>query len=199
MRLDRRNRVLWAVLGLALLAAGLAGLLAAGGVLGERVTVTPLVPDGLARPVTRASRTLTLGATLALALLAVGVGWRLVRAQLRREPRHGRLADLELLPTATEPAGPAGRTLIRGQAVLRTLEEDLEHVRGVRLARVGLLGTGDRPDLRLWLDVDDGADVTAVRAGADAAFERLGVSTGWRPRDVDITVRILVPARLPRS
>src|SRR5262245_1906841 len=139
MRTDRRNRVLWAALALLLLAAGLAGLLASGGALGARVAATPLLPEALARPVERASRALTLGGALALALLAVVAGWRLVRAQLRREPRRSRLTDLELLPTAPE-SGPGGRTLVRGQAMLRALEEDLERVRGVRRAGVRLLG-----------------------------------------------------------
>jgi hypothetical protein len=191
--------VLWTILALVLLVTGLAGLLAAGGALGRHVAASPLVPSGLARTVERSSRGLTLSGALDLALLALGGGWALARAQLRRERRHSRLTDLELLPGTPEPAAPGGRTLVRGQALLRTLEEDLERVHGVRLASVRLRGTAELPALLLWLDVDDGTDVTAVRAGAEAAFERLAVTTGWQPRDLDVTVRIRVPARLPRT
>jgi hypothetical protein len=189
--MDRRHRIRLAMLGLLLLAAGAAGLLAGADVVGAPVADSPVLPDWL---VARWDRypPWNLVAVGIAALLLAWYGWRLVRAQLRRGGGRAQMDDLEY--RATEPGrqdANRGRTTVRAAAISHSTEKALERVRGVERALVGLFGNPYAPELRARLDIDANTDLTQLRRNISAALERLAATTGMPPRSADITLRLV--------
>jgi membrane protein implicated in regulation of membrane protease activity len=189
--MDRRNRVRFALLGLLLLAAGVAGLLAGARVVGAPAAGSAVLPDWL---VARWDRyhPWNLVAVGIAALLLAWYGWRLMRAQLRRGGGRAEMGDLEY--RATEPGHQdtnRGRTTVRAAAISHSTENALERVRGVERALVGLFGSPYAPELRARLDVDANADLTQLRRNVSAVLERLAATTGIPPRSADITLRLV--------
>ena len=189
--MDRRNRVRLALLGLLLLAVGVAGLLVGADVFEAPAADSAVLPDWL---VARWDRydPWNLVAVGIVALLLAWYGWRLVRAQFRRGGGRAQMGDLEY--RAAEPGrqnADRGRTTVRAAAISRSTEKALERVRGVERALVGLFGSPYEPELRARLDVDANADLTQVRRNVSAALERLATTTGMPPRSADITLRLV--------
>ena len=81
--MDRRNRIRFALLGLLLLAAGVAGLLTGADVVEAPAAGSPILPDWLVARWDRYNPWNLVAVAIA-ALLVAWYGWRLVRAQLRR-------------------------------------------------------------------------------------------------------------------
>jgi hypothetical protein len=189
--MDRRNRVRLALLGLLLLAFGVAGLLARADVFGAPAASSAVLPEGL---VARWDRydPWNLVAVGIVALLLAWYGWRLVRAQLRRGGGRAQMGDLEY--RAAEPGrqdADRGRTTVRAAAISHSTEAALERVRGVERAVVGLFGSPYEPELRARLDVNANADLTQLRHNVSAVLERLATTTGMPPRSADITLRLI--------
>jgi hypothetical protein len=174
-----------ALAGLVLLTAGIAGLLAGSGVLGAGAADGPVLPAWLAGAVARAPRVpVCLLAGLAALLLMLS-GWVLLarRGTRAATPPAPAFGDLDL----TRP--PAGRTVVRGPAVVGGLERDLARIDGVTAAMVGLSGDRDRPRLRAELAVEPGTEVAKVRADVHTALDRLTATTGLEPVAAEITFR----------
>jgi hypothetical protein len=189
--MDRRNRVRFALLGLLLLGAGVAGLLAGAGVFGAPAAGSAVLPDWL---VARWDRyhPWNLVVVGVAALLLAWYGWRLVRAQLLRGGGRAEMGDLEYLAAApAQQDADRGRTTVRAAAISHGTEAALERVRGVERALVGLFGSPDAPELRARLDVDANADLTRLRRNVSAVLERLAATTGLPPRSADITLRLV--------
>ena len=189
--MDRRNRIRLALLGLLLLAVGVAGLLVGADVFEAPAADSAILPAWL---VARWDRydPWNLVAVGVVALLLAWYGWRLVRAQLRRGGGRTQMGDLEY--RAAEPGrqdAGRGRTTVRAAAISRGTEASLERVRGVERAIVGLFGSPYAPELRARLDVDANADLTQLRSNISAALERLATTTGMPPRSADITLRLV--------
>jgi membrane protein implicated in regulation of membrane protease activity len=189
--MDRRNRIRFGLLGLLLLAAGVASLLAGSSVVGAPAAGSPVLPDWLVARWDRYNPW-NLVAVGVAALLLAWYGWRLVRAHLRRGGGRAEMGDLEY--GATEPGrqdADRGRTTVRAAAISHSTEKALERVRGVERALVGLFGSPYEPELRARLDVDANADLTQLRRNVSAVLERLAATTGIPPRSADITLRLV--------
>ena len=189
--MDRRNRVRLALLGLLLLAFGVAGLLARADVFGAPAASSAVLPEGL---VARWDRydPWNLVAVGIVALLLAWYGWRLVRAQLRRGGGRAQMGYLEY--RAAEPGrqdANRGRTTVRAAAISHSTEKAIERVRGVERALVGLFGNPYAPELRARLDIDANTDLTQLRRNISAVLEHLAATTGMPPRSADITLRLV--------
>lgn len=148
---DRVNRLVLTVLGAALLALAVVGLVASAGGFGRRVADAPLygrVPRGWFETNGWALWLVALFGVL-VALLAL----RWLLAQVHSE----RVTRLDLERDLAE-----GRTLLGGGALTSAVVADVETLPGVRRAGASLLGTS-RPWLRLTVDLDERADIAEVR------------------------------------
>jgi hypothetical protein len=189
--MDRRNRVRLALLGLLLLAVGVAGLLVAANVFDAPTADSAILPEWLVARWDRYNPW-NLVVVGVVALLLAWYGWRIVRAQFRRAGGRAQMGDLEYRAAESGRQDPGrGRTTVRAAAISRGTEETLERVRGVERAAVGLFGSPYEPELRARLDVDASADLTQVRDNVSLALERLATTTGMPPRSADITLRLV--------
>ena len=189
--MDRRNRIRFALLGLLLLAAGVAGLLAGADMFDAPAADSAILPDWLVARWDRYNPWNLVAVAIA-ALLLAWYGWRLMRAQLRRGGGRTQMGDLEY--RATEPGrqdANRGRTTVRAAAISHSTEKALERVRGVERALVGLFGSPHEPELRARLDVNANTDLTQLRRNISAALEHLATTTGTPPRSADITLRLV--------
>ena len=123
--MDRRNRIRFALLGLLLFAAGVAGLLAGADVFEAPAAASVVLPERL---VARWDRydPWNLVAVGVVALLLAWYGWRLVRAQFRRGGGRAPMGDLEYraAESGRQDAG-RGRTTVRAAAVSHGTEAAL--------------------------------------------------------------------------
>lgn len=191
---DRRNRVLWTIIALLLLAAGVAGLLTANGVFGDGLRTTPILPDSVNDAVGKVARGLALGVTAVVGLLLALLGWRLVRPQfLRGGGRH----DVSDLPVH-DGSGGRGRTVVRGTALAKAVERDMSRLHGVDKALVGLYRERGTAELRTSLDVPAGVAVAGVRREFGRALDRFHATTGIQPADIDVTLRVVPGAKRSR-
>jgi len=179
------NRVLWTVIGLVLLAAGVAGVLANRGWLPGADRDAPLLWPALLdwwRDIDPWGLVLTGLLGLVVALL----GLILLLSELRR---RGARALGELRFAQTQP----GHTRIRGPVVGHGLERDLARDPGIRAAAVVVTGAAPAPELWIQLDLERQADLTAVRAYVDAALARFSRTYSLQPRKLDVTARVVGP------
>jgi hypothetical protein len=180
------NRVVLAILGGCLLAAGVLGALVASGAV-ESGSVDRIVPfrrtwdrwtditwtDGPLWIVLAAALALTvLAAILALRQLVPGA--------------PGDADDLVL------QRGERGRTVVRGRALRRGLRREAELVGGVRRARVDAIRPADGgPDVHYRLDVDGTRAVRDVGGEVNArGRERLRVMLGLPAPRAATTIRV---------
>lgn len=192
------NRILWSVLGLMLLAAGIGGVLASLDRLPWLDADAPLLSSDLVSAWRRWgvwAPILSTAIGLALALL----GFALVRAQTRPAggPSLPELAVSEVAGRGRaagghEPAAAvAGTTLVASRTLARALSKDLMRNRSVDSASAHLSGTADDPRLRLHLSLLPGADLGRMHEYVDAALERFNATSGLRSRVADVDVRIV--------
>ncbi len=162
------ERLLLTLLGLALLAAGVIGVLVGFEVFGGPRSYRPIL-DPLAVDLLRAqpllSRLVAIAAGLVLVIL--GMVW------LARSLRPERKPDLYL-------DGGAGSTLrVTASAATDALAADAETLPGVARAKARLVGSTSAPALRLTLWLTDGADVGTVwRDVEQAVLSRARSSLG---------------------
>lgn len=179
------NRVLWTVIGLVLLAAGVAGVLANRGWLPGADADAPLLWPELRhwwREIDPWGLVVTglLGAVVAL------LGLILLAAEFRS---RGAPALGELRLAHERP----GSTRVRGPVVGHGLERDLTRDPGIHAAAVAITGTAPRPELWVRLDLERQADLATVREHVDGALDRFARTYGLRPRKLDITTRVVGP------
>lgn len=206
--MDTVNRMLWSVIATLLLAAGVLGLLAGLQMSPNTVLVSPELRHDWQR-----LGTWPLAVGGVLGLLVAWLGWRLLRAELRRGGRRS-LPDVELPSTADHTPTPshaghtavrpsldelpplapdtraAGRTSVRSPALAHGAERDFERIPDVRRALVGLFGDTAHPELRARLDVAPGTSVTHLSRAVADGLDRFAATSGLLPAPVRITVRL---------
>jgi hypothetical protein len=186
------NRVLWAVVGLLLLALGVFGTLASLG----RLPRVP--PDSVLLPVSRDATWHRFGtwspvATIAAGLVVMLLGWLLLRAELRR--RQGRAMSELVLPSTAVPG--AGATVVESGILEKALSRDLSGQRPLTGATAYLTGEPTRPTLTLRLAAAPDADLGQVKDIVDGALRRFAATSGVSPRIGDVDVRIADPSARP--
>lgn len=178
----RANRVVLAVLGLLLLAAGVFTLLVGLGVLGadqaDRTVVDPAVDD-----VARMGWFWPVVGVVALVVAALSARWLVVQA------RTDRLARLRL-----DDDADGGRTLLEGSALARAVEDEIGDLPGVTRVSAHLSGTSSSPRLHLRVRLDgrvDPADVHRAITDGVLAHVRQALEVDRLPARVELD--------LPRS
>ncbi len=164
------DRTLTMLLGLVLLVAGVLATLVGFGVFGTFRAQRPLIDPVLSSWIGQhavASRWIAIGA--GIVLLLVGLWW--AARSLRPEPQ----------PDVTLSESPGERLTVEHAAICDAVRHDAEAVDGVSRARVRLVGTAQRPALRLNLSLVEGSDVRDVWADLDGrvlarARQAFGVS-----------------------
>jgi hypothetical protein len=188
------NRVLWSVIGLVLLAAGVLGVLASQGWLAG---VDPDQPVLTAATIQRWNSwgNWTLVATTALAVVLAVLGVLLIIRQLQRGVGV-RLRDMLVRerPSATagaaaqQPPPGSGKTRVASNALHHALTNDLETDRHVRRAAVRITGQPPHPHLHVRLATTADADVAGLADAFDRAVARFSMTTGLRPEVTEVTV-----------
>jgi hypothetical protein len=150
---DRTRTIL---LGLVLLAASVLTLLLGYGVFGtyraQRPLIDPLLVAWTSTHVD-AARWIAIG--VGVVLFAIGLRWTL--RSLRPEPR----------PDVSLSELPGERLTVEHSAICDAVRHDAETITGVSRARVRLVGTPERPALRIALTLVEGTDVRDVWADLD--------------------------------
>ncbi len=169
--IDRVNRTLLALLGLLLTVAGLVGLALGFEVFGARRSEGSMLPGRLERFFQDHGWAWLLVALAALVVALLALRWLL--AQLHRQ----RVTEIPL-----ERHQGSGATRLRAGAVTDALCQEVEGYRGVERADGRLIRDPQRPDLLLRVDLNERADIAALRrrieGGAVAhARQALGVET----------------------
>jgi hypothetical protein len=178
-RVVRANRVIIGLIGLILLLAGVAGLLAGFGVFGSTLKNEAVLSGRVDRFTERAWFWPTLAAlTAIIALLAL---WWLI-AQLRTD----RLRGIDL-----RPSGRDGQTYLRGDAITDAIEKEVESYRGVSRTRARLSGTHTAPRLTLIVTLDGRVSAGEVRHRVEEQaldHARRALKTDSLPTRVDLVL-----------
>lgn len=155
-RTARGNRLGLAVVGVLLLAGGLALVAAQRGLFGSGSTDYVFYSDSAAKFVSDNSSWLwPVAGVVAVLFGLVFLRWLVVQVRtdtVRRLP----------LDSDGESQG-SGRTSLEAGAVTGAVEDDLEQVRGVRSARANLTGPPDDPSLWVTVTTDSDADLGRIR------------------------------------
>jgi hypothetical protein len=150
------DRTLATLLGLVLVAASVLALLVGYGVFGanraQRPVIDPIAVGWVSTHV-GATRWILIG--VGLVLFLVGIWWTL--RSLRPEPR----------PDVSLSELPGERLTVEHAAICDAVRHDAETIDGVSRARVRLVGTSQKPALRIALTLVEGTDVRDVWADLD--------------------------------
>lgn len=152
-RVDRTNRVLLALLGTALLAAGGLGLARSLGWINKAPTTQSVLPP-VASPAWAEDWWFWPAVAATALVVALLCLWWLL-AQASRE----RLRHLEV-----DPSRAGGDTWLSAAPIAEAVEREVESYPGVGNARMQLLGTPGRHRHRLVVSLTDRADIDSVRA-----------------------------------
>ncbi len=189
-RLDRANRLVGTIVGVALVAAGAVGLLRSYGlVFSDEAMDDPVLLQQVRDWVADNDWWFWWAAFLAALVLAY-LGWRWLRVQLLPSPSLG-----ELTVASTD----TGRTTLPSRALADAVTQQLEDDPEVTAARVRVVGNEREPTLDVRASVADGADLEAVRyrvegeavGRARTALERPDLTATVRYRLGDPTARVL--------
>jgi hypothetical protein len=182
--MNTANRVLWAVVGVLLLALGVLGTLASLGRLPWLKSGTALLPTSLNANWHRFGFWAPLVA-IAVGVVLVALGLLLLRAELRR--RSHRPMPALVLPAPT-PGG--GTTFVGSDTLEKALSRDLARSRHLTDATAYLTGDPSRPTVALRLAVSPGADLSQVKHVVDGALHRFAATSGVSPTVSDVDVRV---------
>ncbi|MEJ2860195.1 alkaline shock response membrane anchor protein AmaP [Actinomycetospora flava] len=150
------DRTLTTLLGLVLVAASVLALLVSYGVFGSNRAGRPLIdPIAVSWVSTHVSATRWIAIGAGLVLFLVGIWWTL--RSLRPEPR----------PDVSLSELPGERLTVEHAAISDAVRHDAETIDGVSRARVRLVGTPQKPALRIALTLVEGTDVRDVWADLD--------------------------------
>lgn len=155
-RTRRGNRLGLTFVGVVLLAAGAAVLLAHFGVFGARAAAASLYPRGGSDWIAEHRWSYWIAAALAAVAVLIALRWLLVQLRTDRVSR--------LSVDSDRSTGPdAGITTVTAGAVADAVGDAAERIRGVRSAHAAVSGHRDAPELWLTVTLDDDADADAVR------------------------------------
>ncbi|WP_433334041.1 alkaline shock response membrane anchor protein AmaP [Spirillospora sp. CA-294931] len=175
----RINRFGLTVTGLLLLAAGGAALALGLGAWGDRRRSEPVLADRTRDFAADNSWFWPAVAAAAVVVALFGLTWLLAQG------RSERIRGLSL-----ESDDREGATNLSGKALAEALEAEIEDFPGVRRAKARLLGTSQRPRLKINVSYGHSADLSALRrhiadnamAHVRTALERDSVPTAVRLR-----------------
>ena len=185
-RSARGNRLGLVIVGVVLLAAGLAALAAGRGLLGGDLAVTPLLGD----------RTNEVLAQQWVPYVAVAVAFVAGFLALRWLMVQGMNDTVGRLYLARDEAG---NVEMSESAARGALEQEVADYPGVRRARARLTESGDRPHLRLALTLEDDADVAGIwRRVRSEAITNLRGALELDQVPAVIRMSMTAPARNPR-
>lgn len=181
---DRVNRILLLLVGLALVAASVWGLLTAFDVL--PTWLPPMEPpaswyDSIAGAIR--DEPLLWGAVTAVAILVLAVlAARWAIQQVRPNPRAR-------LSTTTVADGEMGRTTVEPVALARAAAHDLGNRPGILRADARLASLGDVVRVELDAVLAEGMDRRRADAAVSRVLERLGHAVGSEDVRADVRLR----------
>jgi hypothetical protein len=150
------DRTLTVLLGLVLVAAAVLALLVGYGVFGTFRAQRPVIDPLLVQwTVAHPDATRWIVAGIGVVVFLVGLWWTL--RSLRPEPQ----------PDVSLSEIPGERLTVEHSAIADAVRTDAETINGVSRARVRLVGSPERPALRIALTLVEGADVRDVWADLD--------------------------------
>jgi uncharacterized membrane protein len=154
MHADRTNRIVLIFVGLIGVAAGIGGLLAAGGVFGSKFQHKQLVANGFSRYVGQHGAWVwPVIAVVALVVVLLSILW-LFRLLFATD----RTRSVSLVSARTDReagSGAAGRTTMTASALTQAVAQEIETYHGVTSVKARVLGVAADPTLAI--------DVTASR------------------------------------
>ncbi|MFI6244415.1 alkaline shock response membrane anchor protein AmaP [Micromonospora sp. NPDC050795] len=154
MHADRTTRALLSLLGLALLAAGTAGILAGTDVLGNHLAGRHLTDNPIARYLGDNSVWLwPVAAVVGLAVAILALRWLI--AVLTPRSRAG---DIVIASGSS-----AGRTSLDANALTDAVTTEINSYRGVDTSRAKVFGSPTDPRLTISVRTEDSANIAAVR------------------------------------
>lgn len=177
------NRVLWALVGLVLLAAGVLGtLISLGRFPWVRSSSAVLGPSAADR--WRSAGAWAFVVTIAAGVVIALLGALVLKAQFRRRYRT-------TLPDLVSLDSDPGRTRVGATTLDHALTLDLESHPRVRRVAAHLVGESQDPAVTLRLVVAPDANVDDLRNHVDRALDRFGHTAGLRPRLDTVEVKVL--------
>jgi hypothetical protein len=188
--IDRRNRAWFFVLGLLLLALGIAGLLIQARVLTDYLAVSQ--PGDYYRQVRDLASAEPVWTTLALVVagvLLIWLGIALIRRQIATPAT--RVRELTLQDSAE------GATVVDADVLSEALAEDLERLPDVHDASARLVAAGPRPKVAVRAVVDGATDLPRLREQMEQVYARFLTVTGTDGIDTFLHLRP-VPSRRRR-
>lgn len=191
-RVDGRNRARDIILGLILLALGLAGLLIQSELLQNWLNLELSTPGQYyqqARDFLSDYVGWLIAGLILLGLLLLWLGLRWIRLQFATPTTRVRELTLQ--------EKPEGSTVVDADVVSQALARDLERMPDVHDASVRLLAAGARPHVAVRATVDGAADLGGVRQEMEQAYGRMGTALGSEGIEADLHVKP-VPSRRPR-
>lgn len=184
---DRNNRVVLVLIGLALFAAGAAGLALGTGLLGRGWAEASVAGTLIGNPLgANAFAVVAVVVTVGLALMYLGLLWLI--AQLR-------------IPSPANPvrvqSGQLGRTEVSHNAVEHAVSAKLERLPGTGNVRARLLEHGRQPRMLIRLEVIEDADPSRVLESAQTILPQTADLIGMDRLDTSIRL-IPVPSQRVR-
>jgi hypothetical protein len=188
--IDRRNRFGLFVLGLVLLALGIAGLLIQAEILTRYLAVDS--PGSYYQQVRDLARdypgwTIAAFIVVGLLLLLLGLSW--IRRQVSTPTTRVREVTLQ--------DDAAGSTVVDADVVSHALARDLERVPDVHDASARLLTAGARPKVAVRATVDGAADMSSLRNDIEQVYRRVSQVLGSDGVEANLHVKP-VPSRRSR-
>lgn len=153
----RANRTVLALIGLVLLAAGVAGIAAGTGLFGDRVRTDKVIRQGTRDWVAAHDWFWLVVAAAGILVALLALRW------LFAQTSSNRVSFLDV-----ESDRSAGRTVLSGAAVTDAVAGEIGGYRGVERASAHLLGTRGAPTLLLHATLDGKGDPAEVRARIQA-------------------------------
>ena len=189
-QLDRVNRIVGTVVGVALVVVGGLGLLRSYGIVFDDEAMDDPVLLAQLRDWIADNDAWFWWAAFVVAVVLAVLGWRWLRVQLLPSPS---LNDLTVARTE------GGRTTLPTRALADAVTRELEDDPEVTGARVRVVGSERSPALDVRASVADGADLEGVRHRVESdavartrdALERPDLTASVRYRLGDPTARVL--------
>lgn len=151
-RIDRVNRSMLVLLGLVLLLGGAAALALSLGAFGAARSHQPVLPAEASRFIRDNPWFWWAVGALCVVVALLALRWLI-----------GQLHTSRLNFLDVEPDRSQGETVLRAGAIADAVEHEVAGYPGVQGASMRLAGTPARHRHRLTVDLDDRADITAVR------------------------------------
>ena len=184
---DQLNRWLLTLLALVLLGAGAYGLARGYEAFGSEAAADPILLEPVREFVGR-NQNVFWACAFAVCVVVALMALFWLRAQFRAP----KLSELDLTDDESQ-----GVTRLRAAGASQALADDVESYRGVSSASARLLDDGDRPEVDLRVEVNEDADIAALRQKIDEhAIRRF--CQALEVSDVDATLYVRLAGPAPR-